>query len=312
MDSSMKTTLRQRMKRSLKRPGGSRHLQTDRDLWLLGALAKMRFLTTRQIACLLFGGSQSAANKRLRKLLDNGCVRVWVPNLNRDNIYGLAPQGRSLLLNESEELEPALRCPGRMDGRIEHLLAINSVRIALAIGLPGSDGELMWWRSDWELRAHSRQRTIPDALFVVRWPDVGDQVFALEVEHGTRAPRSFQGKLLRYGAAARRPGGIYGETNPIVLVIGHSPTWLARYRAAVAMLPLPINVGFAALDEIERHGPVGIIWQARAGNARYSLRTLATLPCRKERLAPETHGETPSCATGAAHEYPYATTHETA
>src|SRR5690242_20012950 len=43
----------------------------ERDRWILQALQKCRFLTTMQLARLFFGGSTSAANKRLRKLLDS-------------------------------------------------------------------------------------------------------------------------------------------------------------------------------------------------------------------------------------------------
>lgn len=135
-----------------------------------------------------------------------------------------------------------IRCPRELDGRIDHLLAINTVRIALATSLP-EDSPLTWWRSDWDMRAHSQQRTIPDALFAIDWPDIGERVFALEVEHGTRSPRSFQAKLLRYAAASYRPRGIYGATNPIVLVVGQSPTWLARYRDALGPLRLSIVSG---------------------------------------------------------------------
>src|SRR5262249_40446459 len=160
------------------------------------------------------------------------------------------------------------------DGRIDHLLAINSVRIAIATGLP-HDTPLAWWRSDWELRAHSRQHTIPDALFAIEWPDIGEQVFALEVEYRTRAPRSVQGKLLRYSAASYRRGGIYGVANPVVLIVGNNPNWLARYRTAVAPLTLSISVGFARLDEIQRHGAVNAVWQDRINDGRHSLRELA-------------------------------------
>jgi DNA-binding transcriptional ArsR family regulator len=69
---------------------------------VLDALAKMQFLTTRQIGHLLFNGSRSAANKRLRKLFDAGLVRVWLRSLNTDNIYALAPRGRRLLEEESD------------------------------------------------------------------------------------------------------------------------------------------------------------------------------------------------------------------
>ena len=65
----------------------------DRDAWLLGALGRMRFLTTSQLAQLGFGGSRWAANKRLRRLLDAGLVRVWVRDLAKENIYSLDRAG---------------------------------------------------------------------------------------------------------------------------------------------------------------------------------------------------------------------------
>jgi hypothetical protein len=60
-----------RQRRSVPRQGHRVRL-VERDRWLLEALAKMRFLTTRQLARLAFGGSRWAANKRLRKLFDAG------------------------------------------------------------------------------------------------------------------------------------------------------------------------------------------------------------------------------------------------
>jgi predicted transcriptional regulator len=72
-------------------------------MWLVEALAKMQFLTTRQIASLLFNGSRSAANKRLRTLFDTGLIRVWVRSLNMDNVYGLTQRGRRLLQDGLEE-----------------------------------------------------------------------------------------------------------------------------------------------------------------------------------------------------------------
>lgn len=196
------------------------------------------------------------------------------------------------------------RCPRQLDGQIDHLLAINTVRIEIALGLPETGGELLWWRSDWELRAHSREQTIPDSLFDVRWPGIADVVFALEVEYGTRAPRSFLAKLLRYSAAPYRCG-IYGEADPIVLVVGHDPTQLARYRAAVAPLALPITFGCAELGQIERTGAGGPVWLPQQGDERLSLRNLAACRYRNDRPAPENRGESRPCAAGAAHRYPH-------
>src|SRR3989442_6311755 len=70
---------------------------TDRDLWMLEALGRMRFLTTSQLARLAFGKSRPAANKRLRQLLNSGLVRTWMRDLARDNIYGLTEIGARLL-----------------------------------------------------------------------------------------------------------------------------------------------------------------------------------------------------------------------
>ena len=182
------------------------------------------------------------------------------------------------------------------------LLAINSIRVILAMDLPGTGGAIVWWQSDWELRAHSRQRVIPDALFAIRWPDIDERIFALEVEHHTRAPRRFVSKLLRYSAASYHRDGAYSHTNPIVLVVGHSPTWLTRYRAVLAPLTVSTNVWFASFNDLNRHS--ASIWQAGTGDGRYSLRTLANLPYGKEGLAANSRAESRPCAADAAHTYP--------
>lgn len=296
---------RRRTKRTCRRVSECQSYRAERDEWLIEALWKMRFLTTRQIADLLFSGSRSAANKRLRRLLDAGVVRVWLRNLNVDNVYAITPRGRRILEScstESAEPAVAITCPRELDGQLDHLLAINTIRISLAMDLPDTGGAIAWWQSDWELRTHSRQRTIPDALFAIQWPDIGERVFALEVEHHTRAPRRFVGKLLRYSAATYHRDATYGQTNPIVLVVGHSPTWLARYRAVLAPLAVSINVWFVSFDDLNRHG--ANIWQARTGDARYSLRTLANLPYGKEGLAANSRAESKPCAADAAHTYP--------
>lgn len=101
-ESPGKNVPRRRMKRTARRTDGPRSRRTERDFWVLEALAKMQFLTTPQIGRLLFNGSRSAANKRLRKLFDAGLIRVWLRSLNTDNVYALAPTGRRLLEEESD------------------------------------------------------------------------------------------------------------------------------------------------------------------------------------------------------------------
>ena len=75
---------------------------TERDRWLLEALTKMRFLSTRQIANLYFEGSRWNANKRLRRLFDAGLLQVWVRRLSEDNIYAISPKGLRVLNEHTE------------------------------------------------------------------------------------------------------------------------------------------------------------------------------------------------------------------
>jgi hypothetical protein len=90
------------------------------DLFILDAFAKMRFLTTTQIATLAFDWSRWAAHKRLRKLLDGGLIRVWARSPNKENVYSLDREGAKLF-GESPSI------PRILDGTLDHLLGINQV-----------------------------------------------------------------------------------------------------------------------------------------------------------------------------------------
>ncbi len=239
----------------------------ERDRFILEALAKMRFLTTSQIAALGFKGSQWAALKRLRKLLDAGFIRVWMTSLNEENIYAVSRQALNLLDSNAA-------IPRTLDGNLDHLLAINRVRIAFALDLARLDGELVRWRSDWELRTELRSRVIPDALFDVRWADGSLTTFALEVDHHSRSTRGFLKKLLGYMAS--------GTLNHVVLFVGHDPQWVERYRQALARTRLAPQVWFTTFALLESEGLAAGIFTTAGNNERYSLRDLASLPYGKE------------------------------
>jgi Replication-relaxation len=239
----------------------------ERDRFILEALAKMRFLTTTRIASLAFAKSRWAANKRLRKLLDAGMVRVWVRSLNHENVYSLDRAGAKLL-------KIAVPIPRGLDGNLDHLLSINRARIALAMGLSLVGGELANWRSDWELRAELKTRAIPDALFTVRWATGEAQSFALEVDHRTRSTRGFLKKLLRYAASR--------TLDCPVLFVGHEARWVDRYRSALAHNRLGPRVWFTNFELLESQGIAGRIFSAVAADDRYSLPELARFPYGKE------------------------------
>ncbi len=229
----------------------------------------MRFLTTRQLARLAFGGSRWAANKRLRKLLDAGLVRVWVRDLARENVYSLTRAGASRLDVRDETLgAPAI--PRGLDGNLDHLLAINQVRIALALGLPPAEGELSWWRSDWEFSRHGPQGLVPDSLFAIRWTGEGEQVFALEVENRSNSRRAFVKKILRY--AAWRRGSLSGPADFLILVVVCDPQWMERYRLALSYTHQDPRIWFTTREALEKKGVKGRIWKTAACEENSSLR----------------------------------------
>src|SRR6058998_1962144 len=83
-------------RRRAERGGDDRLRIIDRDLEILEAVGKLRFTTTSQLARLYFH-SRSGANKRLRKLLDAGLVKVWLRQLAEENVYSLTRDGLKTL-----------------------------------------------------------------------------------------------------------------------------------------------------------------------------------------------------------------------
>ena len=221
---------------------------TARDLWLLEAIAKMRFLRTADVARLGFGGSRWAAQKRLRKLFDRGLLRVWVPSLNDENVYGVTTAGIRAMADDRPDLLQT-RVPRGLDRNLKHLLGINRARIAFVLGTPRLGGTLLWWRSDWQLRPTERA-VVPDAIFAVRWPEAAERLFALEFDHASRSQRGFLRKLLGYEALRGRTRSLIGNERLHVLVVG-SAVWIGRYRERMRSLPISKDVWFTTLDALE-------------------------------------------------------------
>jgi hypothetical protein len=241
----------------------------------------MRFATTGQLAQLGFGGSRWAAAKRLRALFDAGLVRVWVRDLAEENVYSLDRAGARVLEGAKPDAG-SVHIPRGLDGNLEHLLYINEARLTLALTLPQAGGELVSWRSDWELQSGSRVRVVPDALFTVRWTGNGDQTFALEIEHQTKSPRAFLKKILRYGIGR---SGLGIDRMP-VLVVAVEERWAERYREALGHAGLERRVWFTNLGLLTDKGAGGAVWRSAAGEERHSLQSLTLLPYGKEGFVP--------------------------
>ena len=236
---------------------------TSRDLELLEAVGKLRFTNTSQLARLYFQ-SRSGANKRLRKLLDAGLLKVWVRQLAVENIYSLTREGLRTLDARG------IAVPRELDGNLEHLLMLNDVRIRFAFGVETVGGSLAWWRSEWDLRAHGLERIIPDALFAVSWKEA-EQIFALEVENETRYPQGILRKMLGYRATPE----LYGTKRYRILIVGRHAPMLDRYRAGVLAAGLGKDTWFARLDDIDDFRLP--IWRAGDDERTFSFLTLLQL-----------------------------------
>lgn len=258
---------------------------TERDLWLLESVAKMRFLTTGQLARLYFDGSRWSANKRLRKLLDAGHLKAWVRNLSEENVYSITRNGISVVQDENITLPLETKIPYGVDGNLEHLLTTNDVRTSLALGLPEAGGEIVWWRSDWELRSHGRERIIPDGLFLIKWHGLKEQAYSLEVDNNTKSSRNFLKKILAYASVQSRGARIYQIADLMLLVVGSDHKWLERYRNSSRQVRLKTRIWFATARDLKDTGAAGAIW-LNGAEQKYSLRDLTIPPYGKDSSRP--------------------------
>ena len=286
-------------RRMVRRPDSAPVSFTERDRYLLQSIGTLRFVTTGQALRLGFASSRSAANKRLRRLFDAGLVRVWVRCLEEENLYALTPAGRATLIDgaTAEDDARTLHVPRGLDRDLDHTLAINDVRIALATTLPPLDAELLSWRSDWDLRPQGPAHLVPDARFGVRWSDGNETTFSLEVDRNTKSAAAFLRKLLVYRAAAH---GLDGATGVVVLVVVHSPAWLSRYRLRLGHAGLRLPVWFATLADVVAHGAAGAIWRAADRDVRPGAPFLTALPNGSEGRTLQTAAAAGAYAPAAA------------
>lgn len=273
-----------RTSRSTRRDRTSEARILERDILILEALGKMRFLTTGQLARLFFGNSRWCANKRLRRLYDVGLVSVWVRSLAEENLYSLNRKGRDAIQRAIGELPGRLWCPAGLDEQMKHLLAINDFRVSLATSLTDEVGEITAWRSDWDLRLQTGARLVPDSLFTIRWasePPVA-HTYCLEVDQNTRHTERFLKKILGYISHRYSPNGLFGHRNYTLLVVMCDPRWLINYRTRLAQIRLDLPLHFASIEDLAVQGPLGTIWTGVYATAAVSLRSISNLPNCKE------------------------------
>lgn len=191
-----------------------------RDVEILKAVHDCRVLRGDQIQTLFFG-CQSTASYRLSRLYQHGFLeRHFLPTLgglaSSPILYTLGKRGVDVLRQAlgggpeegrrwsgGKELSPLF---------LEHMLAINTVRIAITKACQGSRFRLLTWRGENELKANydyvnirtptgrlKSVSVIPDSYFRLETPR-GIAHFFLELDRGTMTTQRFQAKVQAYQA----------------------------------------------------------------------------------------------------------------
>jgi len=194
-----------------------------KDVWLY------RYLQTRQIARLHFGGNIKIAQRRMRKLFDAGLVRRFRSDAAlragfRTWVFRLARRGAEILsgsLGEpARDLMPPTRPPNSIR-HLEHHRELTDFRIWLREGCEASNGsfgykfipgyeEIRGFGSRMRRIAlvlpEYRTSLIPDGAFTLDTRDGRSALFLLEIDRGTepltgRHPSSIEKKFILYNRA---------------------------------------------------------------------------------------------------------------
>nr|MDQ3022809.1 replication-relaxation family protein [bacterium] len=220
MPSKPKTD-KKRLPRSSRAKNPPRFNIVERDILLIRAVLKYRFLSTRQVWWLFPEASQKNMTIRLRYLYHHGYLdRVVLPvSSSRDSlIYAMTDKG-AVLLAEREGIDRSEVKWNRylnivQPTHIQHLLAINDVLISLrrCLELAKSKGELTdyrLYRGDpkkhrltvqvRDLDGHrSNASVIPDAILVIQPPQGEHGVYFMEIDRATMSTGRWQEKVVVY------------------------------------------------------------------------------------------------------------------
>lgn len=269
--------------RTAKRTGTPIPLQiTGRDLEILRAVHRYRYLRTGQVKRLLFPESTTlqSARRRLRKLAHPGwryLIRIGRAGqagaTAPEAAFCLATAGADLLGSCGDELIPYPR--GRSGGGplyLEHALALSEFRLALELGLRADpDLRLHRFVHEEELKTHLRRGLSKDAykLFhLFRHPRSGQEyvvhpdalivlaagetaaarrLFFLEIDRGSEALRLVADKVTGYRllkeSGAFRKFGDFADF--LVLLVTNSERRADNLRKAFTDVPGEADVWIA-------------------------------------------------------------------
>jgi DNA-binding PadR family transcriptional regulator len=220
-------TDQQRLPRTKRAKNPPRIQLTERDIEILKAIIKYRFLYLDQIAW-LFGPSYHRMATRLRLLYHHGYldrVKLSVSTSANKMIYAMTEKGAKLL-SESlgvgrDEIAWTRFYNQVTASHIAHLLMINNALIAYELELRAAQGRgevetFKLWRGEpkrdritVELRNEDGKRynsaVVPDMVLAIMFSGRRYALFFVEVDRGTMTTRRWQEKIEVYREYMRSP-----------------------------------------------------------------------------------------------------------
>lgn len=245
---------------------------TERDLAIMQAVQDYRVLTTQQLQQLFFPSlHQTYARLSLlyhHGFLDRVFLGVHADKMNTPILYVLDKRGAECLQAERGiEVQWGKRTKDISAQFLEHTIAINTVRIAVAKACGANTPYiLLEWRAENDLKADYDRVTIrkdngrlqsvsviPDSYFVVDTPR-GKAAFFLELDRGTMTTKRFKTKILAYQVYYE--SGAYQlrfQTKSLrILTVTTSEVRLDNLKRVTEEAGARLRYWFSTLDQMQR------------------------------------------------------------
>lgn len=267
---------------------------TDRDKRIVQWIYQFRFLTRDQIKLLEFSkGSMTACQRRLSLLFHNGYLSaIQKPVLNAygssKRAYCLSKKGKELISFTNDGKETADIKWNEKSNKIEfyfleHILAINDVRIAFTNAALNSDYEVNWI-PEWEIKAMKEKvndpensgKTLPitpDSFFALTGKDKKACYF-LEVDRATESNRRWRDKIRGYVEYVNS-GSYYEKFKSKalrVLTVTTTPERMANLINTTKTVDNAYFFLFTTFSEVQENNPIfGNTWQSTEKEGLISL-----------------------------------------
>jgi hypothetical protein len=246
----------------------------ERERHFLRELEIMRIVDRVQAKIIVGFGSDSRANRRLRKLTQAGLLKrffLGTTAAGQKALYALSKQGAAVVGVPYRSLQRRNDEALVADFFVNHQLAIDEFYCGLKYGrLLANEVVVEKWRTFHQSLVPGK-RLIPDGYFTLQAPGQTKSSF-LEVDLGHERGRVWQEKARQYmrlatsGDYERR----FAQKSFHVLVITTSERRVESLRAIVADLTKKI-FRFTTFDLLRSQGPFARIWLRPTGDDRWAL-----------------------------------------